>query len=511
MRGKIHWLILLLALIKFILPYALPHPVWELHRDEYLYYEQGKHLSLGYLENPPLIGLLGYISSLLGGTEFWIKFWPAIIGAMTLLLTARFAAEFGGGLFAQVLAAIGVIFSAYLRIHYLFQPNMLDIFFWTLSCFYLLRYINSKQDKYLYLLALALALGFWSKYSVLFIIIALLLSLAISQYRYVFAKKAFWRSVLLALVLILPNVVWQYMHKFPLVHHMKELRETQLQHLNKADFLKEQLLMLFPVAIVWIGGLLWLLMHRSYRVIGFVYLIVILLLTFGNAKGYYALGAYPMLLAAGGNYFEKLTKRNIWIRYAITIFIIALSFPPFFLLLPVQSPMKMESFNRKYGIEKMGLLRWEDMQNHPLQQDFADMLGWKELAEKSQRFYATIPENEKKETVVYCRDYGLAGGIRFYSQDKRFSNKVFSDNGTFLLWIPQQLRFKNLIFVGREMPANDDEVFQHFQKVSLIDSCANPLSRQYQYKIIYFENASDSAWLLAQKGLAEMKNQFRRK
>jgi hypothetical protein len=171
----------------------------------------------------------------------------------------------------------------------------------------------------------------------------------------------------------------------------------------------------------------------------------------------------------------------------------------------------MQAFNKKYSIDKIGLLRWEDMEDHALQQDFADMLGWKELSAKSEKFYETLPATEKNLTAVYCRNYGLAGGIRYYSKDKQFSNKVFSDNGSFLLWIPEQLRFKNLLFVGWEMPNKDDEVFQHFGKVRLIDSCANPLSRQYRYKIIYFENGTDSAWHLAQAGLSKMKDEFRRR
>jgi hypothetical protein len=56
MRNRYSSIILLLAAIKFVLPFILSHPAFELHRDEYLYYEQGQHLSFGYLENPPLIG-----------------------------------------------------------------------------------------------------------------------------------------------------------------------------------------------------------------------------------------------------------------------------------------------------------------------------------------------------------------------------------------------------------------------------------------------------------------------
>jgi len=53
----------LLALLKFLIPFVFIHPAFELQRDEYLYYQQGQHLDLGYLENPPLLSYLGWISS----------------------------------------------------------------------------------------------------------------------------------------------------------------------------------------------------------------------------------------------------------------------------------------------------------------------------------------------------------------------------------------------------------------------------------------------------------------
>src|SRR6476620_11539899 len=115
-------LIAFLALLKFILPFFLSDPVWELHRDEYLYYQQGQHLDFGFLENPPMIGVLARISAIFGGSAFSIKFWPASFGAITLIITASMARELGGKLFSQAIAATGIFFSAYMRIHYLFQP-----------------------------------------------------------------------------------------------------------------------------------------------------------------------------------------------------------------------------------------------------------------------------------------------------------------------------------------------------------------------------------------------------
>ena len=159
-KGETYWpLILFLAIIKFLLPIFLQSPAYELQRDEFLYYEQGQHLSLGYLENPPLLSYLGMISGWFGENIAWIKIWPSLFGAGTLIITCLITAELGGKLFAQFIAALGIITGAYMRIHFLFQPNILDIFFWTLAIYFLVLYINNRQDKFIYGLTLSLALG----------------------------------------------------------------------------------------------------------------------------------------------------------------------------------------------------------------------------------------------------------------------------------------------------------------------------------------------------------------
>jgi 4-amino-4-deoxy-L-arabinose transferase-like glycosyltransferase len=509
MRRENAWLFLLL-LVKFALPFFLYHPAYELHRDEFLYYQQGQHLSVGFLENPPLIGLLGYLSSLLGGGWFWIKFWPALFGAATLWVTVQLVKELGGSFYAQLIAALGILFTAYLRIHFLFQPNFLDIFFWTLSACFLVRYINTTNSRYIYYLALSLALGWYSKYSILFMIVALVLSILLTCHRTVFLKKDFWLAVLLGVVAITPNLLWQYFHNWPLFHHMQELQETQLQHLNKADFIKEQILYLLPVAFVWIGGLVWLVRQRAYRVIGYCYLLITVLIMMGSGKGYYALGAYPMMLAAGGVWTEKVSAGHRWLRVSFVVMILVLALPFIPVLAPMQPPKEMAAFNEKYGVAGLGLLRWEDGENHLLQQDFADMLGWKELADKAERLYQQQPPSVKDATIVYCRNYGLAGSIKYYAKDPAFKEKIVSDNGTHLLWIHDSVRFRHLIFIGGEMPGEDDAVFQQFGKVEVVDSCTNIYSRQYGEKIIYYQQARDSAWILAQKDIAELKAKFRR-
>ena len=502
-----YWpLILLLAIIKFVLPLFLQHPLYELHRDEYLYYQQGQHLALGYMENPPLLSWLGHISSWFGGSPSWIKLWPSLFGAGTVVIACLIAAELGGKLFAQFIAGISIMTGAFMRMHYLFQPNAPDIFFWTLALYFLIRCINEQQDKWLYGFFISLALGWWSKYSVVFVGAAICLSLLLSQHRIFFTKKKFYAGATLALLLILPNIWWQYSHRWPVIHHMQELQDTQLKYLNPIDFIKEQFMLLMPVAFIWIAGLIGLLRNKQWRFLAFTYFLVLALLLLGSGKAYYAVGIYPMLLAAGAVVWENISAKKTWIRYAISIFIIGFTWLIAPLLLPDRQPAELGALHRKMGVTH----KWEDLKEHDLPQDFADMLGWKELAQKAEAAYNKLPAEQQANTLVYCRNYGQAGALKYYGNKKEFTSKVISDNGSFLHWIPDSFPFQHLLFVGRRLPDKDDEVFQHFQKVSIIDSVVNPYSRQLGDKIILFEHVDSTGLQLAQEGIREMKNQFRR-
>ena len=510
-KAEAYWpLILLLALIKFVLPLFLQSTEYELQRDEYLYYEQGQHLALGYLENPPLLSWLGTISSWFGGSEAWIKIWPCFFGAATLVVTCLLTAELGGNRFAQFIAGLGIITGAYMRVHFLFQPNILDIFCWTLAIYFLVRFINTQQPKFIYWLAFSIAIGWYGKYSIVFIAAGIVVGLLLTRHRIIFTWKYTWLTAIGALILIAPNVIWQFQHNWPVIHHMRELQDTQLQYKDPADFFKEQVLMLFPVVFVWITGFIWLLRNPSYRVIGICYFAIIIMLFAGRGKGYYALGIYPALLAAGATALERVCKTKVWKQYAVTLLIILLTIPLIPLLLPIYKPAKLAAFYEKYGIDKTGALKWEDQRNHPLPQDFADMLGWKELALKTEKFYNSLDDSAKVNTIIYGRHYGHAGSLRFYGKERDFRERVITDNGSFLMWIPSGMRFKNLLFIGRRVPAADDEVFNHFQHSRLIDTISNPYSRQLGDKIIYYENIDSTGLRLAIEGLQEMKNQFSR-
>jgi hypothetical protein len=71
------------------LPFVLQNSFYQLHRDEYLYLAEGKHLAWGFMEVPPTLSVMAWISNLFGAGSFWVKLWPALFGAFTFLLVGK--------------------------------------------------------------------------------------------------------------------------------------------------------------------------------------------------------------------------------------------------------------------------------------------------------------------------------------------------------------------------------------------------------------------------------------
>lgn len=253
-------------ILKFIIQYLLVNPVYELHRDEYLYLDQADHLAWGYLTIPPLNSWVAYLVNALGNTEFWVRFFPALFGALTLVVVWKAIEALKGSLFALILGATCVLLSALLRVNILFQPNAFDILCWVSFYYILLKYFKTNRYKWIYFAAIVCALGFLNKYNIVFCILGLIPAILITQQRKLFTKKNLYVAILLGFVLILPNILWQYQNGFPVVHHMTELAETQLVNVNRMDFLKTQILFYINSFFVILLGLFSLWFYKPFRI-----------------------------------------------------------------------------------------------------------------------------------------------------------------------------------------------------------------------------------------------------
>jgi hypothetical protein len=506
-------LLFILTVIKLIVPFFLQNSFYQPHRDEYLYLAEAHHMDWGYMEVPPLLSVFAWVTNFFGAGMFWIRIWPALFGALTFFLVGRIILSLGGKAFALILGWLPFMIDGYMRLFFLFMPNFLDVFFWTLIAFSIIRFIQTRQNRWLYVFGIAVGLGMMSKYSVAFYTVSILAGILLTRQRKIFINKHFYFACLIALLIFLPNIFWQYNHRFPVINHMNELQEEQLKYNSAIGFITSQLMMNLPCVFIWFAGLYFVIFKergKQFRFIAWRYFFVITLLIVLRGKDYYALGAYPVLFAFGAYQLEKATEIRLqWTRFAMIILPLALGIFAMPLIMPLAKPEVLAKYYEKTGLSKTGSFKWEDQQMHSLPQDFADMMGWKEIALKAGTVYKNLPADQRPKTLVYCRGYFSAGALNYYRKEAGLP-EAYSDNASFLFWMPDKYDIKNLILVGHQIPEKDDIVFHQFEKMTVIDSIIMPLFRENGMKIILFENGNDSLNTIITKGVAELKSKFKR-
>lgn len=507
--SKTNRLLYFLALLKIIIPYFLQHPVYEPHRDEFLYLAEGRHLAWGFMEVPPLLSVFAWIIHLFGDGMFWIKLVPSLFGAATFVIAGKIIQSLGGKSVALVLLLLAFLFGAYLRVFFLFQPNPPEIFFWTMIAYSFIRFTQTKENKWLYVFGISVGLGMLSKYSVAFYTVSILLALLCTKHRSVFINKHFWFASLIGFLIFLPNLIWQYQNHFPVVVHMKELQETQLQYVEPAGFLSDQLLFNLPCFFVWLTGLFFCLSVKQYRFIAMAYFFVIILLLISHGKSYYSLGVYPPLLAFGAVKLEQFTSvKRKWLRYTFIIFPVLAGIPFLPVAMPLLPPEQLAGLYVKLHTEKTGLLKWEDLKNHPLPQDFSDMLGWEEMAQKAAKAYNMMNDSEKQNAVIFCDNYGMAGAVNYYAP-KYHLPAAYSDNASFLYWIPSNINMKNFVLVTDDYDEKQHDFAKGFQSITIVDSVTNVYARERGDWIYLFKGADENFQKYFKEKIAKDKAEFK--
>jgi len=474
--------------IKFLLQYFMLSPEYDLHRDEFLHLDQGNHLAWGFTSVPPVTSWLSLLIKILGNSVFWIKFFPALFGALTLLVVWKTVEELKGNLFALILSAAAILVSVLLRLNSLYQPNSLDVLCWTMFYYVVIRYFNNGNQRLLYLAAIVFAIGFLNKYNIIFMLAGILPSILLTRQRNVFSQKSVYLAALCGMLFIGPNLFWQYQNNFPVVHHMKELAATQLVHVDRVAFIKSQLFFFIGSLFVIIAALWALIMYQPYqryKPFFFSFFITLMIFLSLKAKDYYAIGVYPIYIAFGAAYLGAQLNTG-WKRYLRPVAIII----PLLFLIPMyyidfpKSPQYIVKNKKRY--KDLGMLRWEDGKDHLLPQDYADMLGWKELAQKVDQVYANLPN--RAQTVVLCDNYGQAGAINYYSKK---GVKAVSFNADYINWFNFDQQYVNVIRVKTwsGQAGELQESAPYFTTSSKIAEVSNPFAREYGTTIFLFTGA----------------------
>lgn len=483
---KTYWIVAVLFMVIKLCLHFFTNTNYELHRDEMLYFNMGDYLDWGYASVPPFIGFLAFVvKTIFGYSVFGIRFFPALLGAASIFIMAKIIRELGGSMFALVLASTAFLFSpGFLLIDSLFTPNVIEQFLWLFITWLIFRLVKENNPKWWIWIGIFIGLAFLNKYSVAFFIAGFFIALLLSPYRKLFNSKYFILAVMIGILIILPNIYWQYSHNWPVVNHMDELKNTQMVNRRFIDFFIETFSLNVASIFIWLFGLvalLFLKQEKKHRYLGIASLISMLLFLFSSGKGYYIMGLIPFLLAFGGFAMEKyfIGKLKV-LNFAVLTVVLLTSI----VALPYSLPVV--SFDRlaRYSDQTNHLIvfpfsRWEDGKVHPVSQVYADMTGWQELTSYVAKAYNQLPKGEQLKCTIFAEhNYGYAGAIHFYGKEDGLPEAItFSDS--YVIWAPDSILEGPIIYIFREI----GELKNMYHTIKEVGCVSNPYFREKGLKV----------------------------
>ncbi len=234
------------------------------HRDELYFFEAGKHLAWGYVDQPPFTPFVARVSSELFGTSLvGLRLFPALAIGIVVLLTAAMARDLGGGGRARLLAALAAgLCPVFLGTGHLLATATFDLLAWTVLTWLIVRLLAGADERLWLAVGAVTGIGFLNKHSMVLVVGALAVALLLGGRREMFRSPWLWAGAAVALLLGAPNVVWHAANDWP-VFDMTESLQEESETADSFLFIPAQLGMTVLTAFVWLPGLWWLLRRRT--------------------------------------------------------------------------------------------------------------------------------------------------------------------------------------------------------------------------------------------------------
>lgn len=471
---------------------------YDFFRDEFNYLACARHLAWGYVDQPPLIPWLARLSlATLGDSLRAIRFLPAVFMSATIVLTAQIARELGGRTFALICAATAAIAApVYLNDGSMLTTNCLEPLLWTACAYFAILAIKHDRPRYWFWFGMVAGIGMLEKYSIAFFVFGVIVGLLLTEQRRVLFNKWIWIGGLVAFLIFLPNLLWNFYYHFPFLELMRNIKaERRDVVLTPLQYFLQQCLLLHPiVAPLWITGVFAFLFwrwFRPYRFLGRAYLVCLTVFIVLHGKNYYLAPIYPMLLAGGAVVFEHVLDgpRLRWFKPVYVVLILAAGawFVPVAMpVLPIDQyiayqetlPIKVPRSEHSH----MGAV---------LPQHYADQFGWHEIVSEVAVAWNRIPPAERSDCGIFAQDYGAAGAIDWYGP--RFGlPQSLSGHQTWFLWGPRGYS-GNCLIVLDDTRENLEHLYHQVEFVG--NSPDNPYALEKQIPVFICRGRKSNATL----------------
>jgi hypothetical protein len=392
---------------------------WQI--DELYYLVAGRHPSGGYVDYPPVTALLAHVAeTIFGASLVGFRLFAVLAGAGVVFLAALVARELGGDGRAQIAAAVVVGFSPLLiATNGLFQPVSFDALLEMLLLYLALRLALRPSTRLWLLIGAVIGVGIETKYTMA-LLAGLVLAAFLAAGRTVLQLRGLLVAAAVAVLLMIPNLVWEARHGWISVHwflHPGPSVSSETRPQFVLDLLLLSGLVTVPVALV---GLRLLWRDRRARPLAVACLATLLAYFALNGKSYYAGPVVYFALAAGAvplaRWAPAHVRRLTALGTAWGVFLIA-GLPIGVPLLPLRTAID-------WGVVKA-------------RSDYQDELGWPELAADVRRAAAGQP-------VIVTANYGEAGALELYGHGQA---PVDSGHMSFRYWA-QRLDARRGVVVG---------------------------------------------------------------
>lgn len=401
-------ILILLALLRLV-PLFLTNGQTGWHRDELDILDNARHLDWAYVSYPPVAPFLARVAlTLFGPSLIGVRLFPtlAMVGAM--LLTGLMAREFGGGRWAQALAAVAAAVAPYpLLGSVLFSYSSFDYFWWVLTAYLVVRLLKSGNPRWWLGIGAAVGVGLMTKYTMAFLVAGIVGGVLLTRTRRHLLSPWLWAGVGLAILIVLPNLIWQIQHDFISLDFTKFIHARDVSIGRTEDFLKEQLIFAANVVTIplWLAGLWFFLPAKAgqnYRTLAAMVLVPFALLLYTQGRSYYLAPVYPMLFAGGAVMAQQgLARLRPAGKRALQGVLLALLAIGGVVFVPLVLP-----------VAPVNSALWKTVSD--LNGELNEQIGWPELVETVAGIYNGLPADEKPLTGILTGNYGEAGAVNLY-------------------------------------------------------------------------------------------------
>jgi 4-amino-4-deoxy-L-arabinose transferase-like glycosyltransferase len=403
-------ILILLALARVLLQ-VFTNGQYGFHQDELVTLDAAAHhLSWGYVAWPPVTPFLARVSlTLFGPSLIGLRSFAVLAEGSVMLLAGLMVRDLGGGRWAQILGAVAVATTPNSIIQGgLFQYETFDYFCWVLLAYMVVRLLKTENPRWWLAIGAVIGLGLMTKYTLAFSVAGLIVGVLATRNRRYLKSPWLWGGALLALLIWLPNLIWEFQNHWISLYFLASIHSRDVQSGEASAYLIDQVLFnLNPVMMLLvIAGLYTFLFAKAgqrYRMLGWMYVVPFVLLLLAQGNGYYVASAYPMLAAGGAVWWEKrLTgmanqrRARAW-RWASWGILSA------FVVLFVVTEIP---------IAPLGSAWWEVVsKGNP---ELKSEVGWPELVQQVAKAYNSLPASEKAHTAILAASSGEIGSIDLY-------------------------------------------------------------------------------------------------